>query len=330
MKNLSKILIVILLIIGIFTGCIVIFKYFKNQKTAPAHQEYKQTVIWGYHPISINLPVFVAVQQGYFAKNGLKVVLKPFQDGQLVNNAVFTEKLDGGLVGLPIFLAAQASTDALKIRIINVQLENENNPVYELIVSKKITSYNDLAGKRIGYYPATPATAISLEAVLDKNHINADVEPSSPTTLVPAFESGQYDAIFGLSPQTTLAKKKNLGISLEDNKAIVAESMGILPLPVGAYLLSDKFVRERPEAAKKVILSLDQAMDFIRSHPDLAKRSLEAYLPTQQRDLIQFTPIYDYWKSGEIKTDKIKAYQKVLIEKGVLKKAVDIDSLIVK
>lgn len=326
MKNLIRFLIIII-IIGIFIGGTVVFK---NQNPVQSPQEEKQTVKWGYHPISLNLPVFVAQQQGFFDKNGLKVELKPFQDGQQVNNAVFTEKLDGGMVGLPIFLAAQASSDTLKIRIINVQLENENNPVYELVVSKTINSYKDLEGKRIGYYPATPASAISLQAVLDKNNIHATIEPSSPTTLVPAFESGQYVAIFGLSPQTTLAKKKGLGISIEKNKAIVAESMRILPLPVGAYLLSNQFVEKRPETAERVILSLDQAMDFIRSHPDQARRALEAYLPDQQKTLISSMPIYDYWKSTEIKTDKIKAYQKLLVEKGALKKAVDIDSLIVR
>lgn len=293
-------------------------------------KETMSTITIGYHPVAVNLPLFVAVQEGFFKKNGLKVDLKLFLDGSQVNNAIFAEKLDGGNVALPIALAAQASSDKRKIRIIQVQIETNNNPVYELIVSNKISSYGGLSGKRIGYYPANPATAISLEAVLNKNKVKANIEPSSPTTLVPAFESGNYDAIFSISPQTTLAKLKNVGHALDEGRPIVAESMGIFPLPVGAYILSNRFVEEKPEAAKRVMLSLDQALAFIRSRPELARKTLERYLPEQQRPLIPYVPINENWMSAEIEVDKIKAYQKVLIEKGVLKKTVDIDALVIK
>lgn len=329
MKNQNKLLISVLFI-GIIAGIYFIFKNPVNKKPNSSMPETNQQVTWGYHPIAVNLPLFVAIQQKYFEKNGLNVKLVPFQDGGLVNNGIFTEKLDGGNVGLPIFLAAQATSDSLKIRIIQVQIENKNSPVYELIVNKSIKNFNDLQGKKIGYFPATPASTISLKAVLDKRNIKADIIPSSPTTIVQAFEASEFDAIFSLSPQTTLAKKKNLGYSIVENHGIVAESIGILPLPVGAYLLSDKFVKEKPDAAKKIVLSFDEAIDFIRKHPDQAKKALEKYLPPQQKSLAPSTPIIENWKSTEIQTGKIKDYQKVLLEKGALKKPVDIDSLIFK
>lgn len=326
----SKTLIILLAIIA---GSV--FYYFVyNNKPAENNkgvQVEKQTIKMGTYPVSTNLPLFVAQEKGFFSKNGLNVELKPFQDGGQANNAIFTGKVDGGDIAIPVFLAAQASSDKLKIKIVSVQIEEKNNPIYELIVPKDITSYSELEGKKIGYYPPTPATKITLEVLLDKKGVNGTTNIKfAPTTLVPAFQAGDIDAIFSIPPLSTLAKKNNLGRPMNERTGVVAESMGIVPLPAAAYILSNDLIEKRQEAAKSVIKSLDQAVEFIRNNPDESRKILGKYLPKQQQALLPYLPIVSNWKSTEIKPNKIKAYQQLLLEKGVLKKAVDIDSLLIK
>lgn len=332
-RILNKNSITIIIFLAILTGGIFFNFIFNDQTGSKTNDKQieKQKITFGTYPVSTNLPLFIAKEKGLFENNGLNIELKPFQDGGQVNNAIFTGKVDGGDVAIPIFLAAQATSDQQKIHIISVQIEEKDNPIYELLVPKNIASYIELNSKKIGFYPPTPSTKIALESLLAyKGITNTTNIQFSPTTLVPAFQAGKVNAIFTIAPLTTLTKKNNLGINLDQNKGIVAESMNIKPLPAAAYILSNNYIEIHPDAAKKVILSLDQAVDFIRTNPDESRKILTKYLPEQQKTLVPYLPIVSNWKSTEIQADKIKAYQQLLIDKKILKKTVNIDSLIIK
>lgn len=284
----------------------------------------------GVTPLAVNLPIFVAQHKNFFKNNGLEVEFVSFKEGSQVTNALFADKIDGGLAAIPNLLTAQSATKKIKFRIAAVQIEEKNNPVYKLIVPKKISNIHDLEGKKIGYFPTSPAAQVALSTLLEKYKVKTEKIQFSGATLIPALEIGSVDAIFSIDPQTTIAENKKIGTSLFHNEDIVAESMNIIPLPVSSYILSSNLVHEHPDIAQKVVKSLNQAIDFIRSNPDEARKIMKSYLPQQQKNLISSFPIVSNWKSSEIQVDKIKAYQQLLLDKKVLKKPVSINDLLIK
>ena len=201
----------------------------------------------GYFPVLHHLPLFVAQEKEFFAKNGLQVQLEQFQDGLQINESVFAGRLDGGgYVALDNIFSAQAASSERGVKIFSFVLEPESKPLLGLLYSNEldINSLEDFSGKKIGYFPPTPPVKLWISEILTKN--NVDIEqvqfiPSSPTTIVSALQTKQFDAIFTIEPYTTIAVKQGIGTLFNENESLVAENLGITPLPLAGAIISNDF-----------------------------------------------------------------------------------------
>jgi len=294
------------------------------------------SVVLGYTETSGSLPLFIAQEKGFFADKSVKVELKKFQDGQKINDAILAKKIaGGGLTAIDIIFAAQSEIGGDTAKIIAMKIENENQPILELISgnSTNITSIEGLEGKTIGYFPATPAVKLWSQEILKSHRVDIDkvhMVPSSASVLLPALKSGQFDAISTISPLSTAAKTQRIGRSLNEDQGLIAKSIGINPFPQSAIILSADFQNNQKVDANKIISAIDKAIDFIRKNPEDAKEVLERYLSEQQRSLIPHIRIDNYWKSSEIQADKLEAYLNFLLGKGILDRKFELDKIIIK
>ena len=76
----------------------------------PRRQRTPSTITVGYVPVSIYAPVFVALDKGYFAEDGLDVTLEPFAGGPEPITLTATGELDFAAIGAgPAFWNAISS-----------------------------------------------------------------------------------------------------------------------------------------------------------------------------------------------------------------------------
>src|SRR3989344_5224239 len=203
MSEKSRLVIVLL----IFAAILLLVSFIKNDNDKDDNKE--APVILGYTQTSGSLPLFIAQEKGFFAENGVQIQLEKFQDGLKINDAVLAKKIDGGgLVAIDIIFDAQSEIGGNIAKIISMKIENENQPILELISgnSTNIDSIEDLEDKTIGYFPATPAVKLWLQEILISHEVDIDkVElfPSSADVILAALKSGQLDAIATISPLTT-------------------------------------------------------------------------------------------------------------------------------
>ena len=96
-----------------------------------------------------HLPLFVAIEKGFFADEGIRVdIIGPFDAGTSEMNALAANQTDMGYVGTPpAVIAATRNINLLSI-IAGVNTEGS-----ALVVEKKIASISDLCKKKI----ATPS-----------------------------------------------------------------------------------------------------------------------------------------------------------------------------
>jgi ABC-type nitrate/sulfonate/bicarbonate transport system substrate-binding protein len=124
---------------------------------APATLRYGQNAA-GVGGLS-SLPLNVALRKGYFAREGLNLVVVPIKGGtDRIVAALDKGEIDAGKNATPYMIqAVLKGSDAVAF------MAQTTNPVYSLIVRPQIKSFADLKGKTIGL--STPGDTITLSTV---------------------------------------------------------------------------------------------------------------------------------------------------------------------
>ncbi len=216
-------------------------------------------VTFGYIPVSIFAPIFVAYEKGYFAELGLDVTLEALPGGSDMVLLTSTGQMDMAVAGAgPAYW--NATSQGLDIEIV-APGHMEGSPVASpLMISRQacedgsITSVADLAGKRVSVN-APGATELWLDIALQTGGLTiADVDLqflSFPDAVV-ALESGALDAAIVGEPLATRAEQEGLAVRL----AYDFDVEGIQPTMIFG---NSEWMSANPDAAAGVIAAYIRA-----------------------------------------------------------------------
>jgi NitT/TauT family transport system substrate-binding protein len=267
------------------------------------------TVTIGYSKLIISLPIFVAFDQGLFAKNGLDVALAEFETAQPLMDALVSGRVD--VAGYTAFaITMNASIRSKKaLYYVSSLVEDAKHPISKLLVKKgsPIKSIADLKGKRIGILP-TVAYKLWMEAVLAKNGIDpADVtlQHVMPPMSAAALESGSVDALFTNDPAAAAVLKSGIGKELVAG-AVVPEFLGS-PFPFASFNIDKGFADSNPAIVAKIVKSLDAAIALINADPAKAKKSMERFVKDTDKPLVPFYSDPFYLTSGQFSGADLEA-----------------------
>ena len=218
----------------------------------------------GVVPVSIFAPLFVALEKGYYAEQGLDVRLEPLPGGAdliaLTANNQFQISAAGAgpafwnavALGLPISVIAPG--------------HQEGNPVATpLMISKAacesgaISSVDDLRGKRVSVN-ARGGTEYWLAAALGTGGLTLDdvtVETIPFAEAVLALESGAIDAAMIGEPLATKAIQDGIAVPLTESFPID----NVLPTII---IANSDFAAERPELVTGFVVA------YLKASRDLA------------------------------------------------------------
>ncbi len=179
----------------------------------------------GYVPVLVYSPLFIAIDKGYFAAQGLTAVATPFTGGAdiLAQNA--SGNLEVGLGGLGA-AALNAFARGLDLRIVSSQHAESPPLATPLVVAKSrfddgtYTSVAALKGKRVAINAKGTGTEYWLQAALAKNGLAmSDIQlVALPFDQVAAaLAGGALDAAMLGEPLVTLAEGQGLVQRLADD-----------------------------------------------------------------------------------------------------------------
>ena len=211
------------------------------------------TVRMGFVPVSIFAPVFIALERGYFAEEGINVELAPFPGGSDPVVLTASGQLDVAIAGAgPAFWNALAQ--GLPITVI-APGHQEGNPVAtplmistETCRSGEIGSVADLAGKRVSVN-ARGATEYWLNAALSTGGLtinDVDVQTLAFPDAVAALESEAIDAAMVGEPLATQAEQQGIAIRLATDFPVY----NVQPTQIFA---NDSWLESNPEAAEGLV-----------------------------------------------------------------------------
>lgn len=281
-----------------------------------------------YLPIYVDLPLFVAEEEGYFKKRGIDVNFIRFQSSPDMASALVGKDVDAVASIATQSALGIESRDPGKFKIFLIDAETPENPLSSLVVSSKsqIIDPSELKGKLIASFPGPTAKLFAPLAFKEYGLERGDYEIQELQigSHITALETGMVDAIVTYEPTATQAVLK-----YGSNKIAPGfiESNVINPWQAGIWIISSDFVENNKDMADKFILAIYDAVDFIKSNPDKAKKSLSRYTAIDMEIATQ-TPNIPFTKVWEADLVTLQKHANLLTEEKFLQKKIDIPSLI--
>lgn len=322
----SLILITIVLAIGI--------TIFVSLNSPTGHVVKEDNVVRiGYTKFSFSIPLFVAIENGYFEEEGIEIELVNIEDNHSLLNGVISDQIDiASAVGSTVVFSAYKQ-DKESFRIIHSNFDIPAIPVSFLIVKSNsdITNLKDLKNKKIGVLPTNTHSQIIIKELLKQQGIaeeDVTLIDIAPQLQPQALEAGSVDAIYAFDPTAT--------ISLENFDTKILHTLdrtsifSIDPYYGGSLIISTRFTKENPKTAIKTIKALDKAVDYVNSNDVESKLILAKYTPLDEELAPKLRGKFFFLKPEEINENILQRQANLFFDRGVIKDNVVVEGIVFK
>lgn len=282
--------------------------------SAGASQVTKLSV--GITPIANAANLYIAIEQGYFADEGLDVSPTIIQTASTAIPSLLNDELQ-----LALMTSVPAVTAASKGLPISVIAGNDRYPLKgdsdttALVVSpgSGISSLTALAGKTVALVGLKSAPDLALRVVLKKAGVDpSDVEfvEIAYPDMVFALQSNRVDAAFVVDPFLTSAKAAGLDVISQP----FTEGLGGMNALL--WVSSDKFVQANPETSAKFATAIKKAGEYANEHPEAVRNVLPQFTKLPSEAIAKsIIPTFD----AEISDADVQAYVDLMTREGFIK-----------
>jgi len=283
-----------------------------------------------YLPTYHSLPLFVAVEQGLFEQEGLKVELQRIETPQAIIDGLVLGRIDAGAPSIAAGITSiveSKSPGAIKGYALNCSYSDQLITELLVPVDSSVHSVEELKGKKIAYVPGVQWKSLTQKSLL-VNGVNPDevtlIELPFSNQLQ-ALASQSVDAVFTMEPMGTI------GVSNKSAKILVSapiEKFVVDPWCGGIGALSAKFIARDPVAAEKFVSAMKKA--FAQTDQNqLTRQYLVSYLSLPQ-SAVDNVDLPKFYAVNDLNSDVLGAYQEfadLFFELKVTEKKIDVRNL---
>lgn len=293
-------------------------------------------IVIGYPAVTPALPLYLALEKGYFKRLGLDVEAIAFANPQQVVEGIIAGKIQAAGNGVSSGnLAIGEDKSPGYFKIICSNSSNTKFVLEQFVVAKDspIQQINELNGQKVcsGLGPQNVALA---KAILAKNGCpDAQIVPLSFDKHIAALTSGEVAAAYTLEPVGTVGRVENKTRTLEAgvvSKYILGDPLA--PWFGGSAAISTNFLSEYPDVAQKFITAYRRGVMEVRRSPLISRRYLQRYTQIQP-ELTRQVPLPDYRMFDEFSTEDVNYFQQFfdfLTSEKVLTRKVDVLPLLLR
>lgn len=293
----------------------------------------QQKVRMGSMLVALNLPLFVAIDKGFFGEETIDLDLTYMASGAVIIPAVMGGSLE---IGFSAYLPALvANAQGLDFKII-ASSGNENSmgkpdPAFgygghgtTLVRAElPINSAKGLEGKKIAIPALYTIDWLMISAWMEKN--GADPRKVHWVELPPprqgaALAAGQVDAMMGIEPYTTMLKEQGVARVISYTLTEVRPNMII-----AGYGAAGRFIEKNDTIIKKWVRAHKKGINFIEANREEAGKVLSKYTKVPLELISRMT-----WPSYKTELDpgEFQWLADMANKYGIIKKKVDASQFI--
>jgi len=228
-----------------------------------------------------HLPMFVAVEKGFFKEHGVDVRLKIVNTGTDMVTAMQKREVQAGDMSVTTFLKARHAGDEFRvIGIIQSDATRANADEPLAIVARQGSGIEpgkieSLQGKRIGLAKGQTSDEYFKMVLARRRMAYTEMEVvdvRSPFELAPTLERGQVDATVSWEPYNTTVLEKVQG------SYVVLRGGGHLSYVMVATTHATT-VETSPQMVRGLVAGLAEASQYTRKHRDEAVEIFARWVP---------------------------------------------------
>ena len=277
-------------------------------------------------------PMYVAIEEGYFAEEGIDLTLVTGFGADKVMTALLSGEAQIGFMGAEssVYAFQEGANDAvvnfaqLTQRAGNFLVAREEMPDFQ---------WEDIKGKTVLGGRKGGMPQMVFEYILKKQGIDpaADVDINQSIdfgSTAAAFSGGQGDFSVEFEPSATALEKEGAGY--------VVASLGVDSgyVPYTSFSAKTSYMKEHPEVIQSVTNALQRGMNYVQAH---TPKEIAAVIAPQfpETDLDTITTIVaryyeqDTWKENLVfEKESFELLQDILESAGELKQRVAYEDLV--
>ena len=260
MNKISAVIATLVPVIAVL-GLSLIFSAGKKQEVR--HSGPLESVTIGIADLVMTSPITIAQEKGYFAEEGLRVILKPYQFGRKALEGMLDGENDIATVAeIPVMFQGFLRSD---FTLFATFTHSYNDSKVIVRKNRGIRTAADLKGKRIGTVEKTTAHYFAhmflVENGIDPAAVTIDFY--TPAGLVEALNGGQVDAIIAFEPCAYQAMAASPGQTMILPRSnLYRETFNLATMKAWAA--------QHPATVKKILRGIDRASTFATTHKDEA------------------------------------------------------------
>ena len=278
-------------------------------------------------------PQYVAIEEGYFATEGLDLTLVTGFGADKVLTALISGEADIGFMGAEasIYAYQEGATDPavnfaqLTQRAGNFLVAREEMPDFK---------WEDLKGQKVLGGRKGGMPEMVFEYILKKNGIDPQkdliidqsIDFGSTAAAFTGDDSAAYTVEF--EPSATILEKEGAGYVV----ASLGEASGYVPYT--SYSAKTSYMKENPEIIQKFTNALQKGMDYVQSHTpeEIAEVIAPQFKETDLETITTIVKRYydqDTWKENLIfEKESFELLQDILEDAGELSERAEYEELV--
>lgn len=314
----------LILSVGLFSGC--------GQKKDSNEGLTKVTLNEVAHSI-FYAPLYVAIEEGYFAEEGIDITLITGFGADKTMTAVLTDEAEIGFMGSEstIYTYVGGTQDYV------VNFAQLTQRAGNFLVSREPIDnfeWNMLIGKNVLGGRAGGMPQMVFEYILKKNNIDPQADVNIDQSIdfgstAAAFSGGDADFTVEFEPHATALEEKGDGYVV----ASLGKDSGYVPYT--AFCAKKSFIEANPEIIQAFTNALQKGMNYVQTHSpeEIAKVIAPQFEETSPETLTTIVTRYyeqDTWKDNLIfEKDAFDLLQNILKEAQVLEETVPYENLVI-
>ena len=218
----------------------------------------QEVVKFGDVPTVANAGLYVAMEKGFFARQGIRIETERFASGGKMNTALSTGQLDGavGSASAGLFNAVAEGAD-IRIVIGTGMLRPGSSYVVlvlrkDLAESGKFKQVRDLKGLRLAAFAKGTITDYVLDEMLTHGGISqrdVDMQYLAPPNIVKALAGKAIDGGILAEPWVARAEQEGVGVRF----ALTDPVPSLKDQQTATILFGGRFARERRDTARRFV-----------------------------------------------------------------------------
>jgi len=245
-------------------------------------------------PAATYLPLYVAVDEGTFAKQGIQADLVEFRGGSDLIKAVVSGSVDVGVVALAEITTGIDAGQPLKAFYAGFTI-----PDFDWYAVSSIKSLAEAKGKRIGITQYGTSSDFITRYALTVNGIDPKdvqiIQAGPPSTRLAAMQAGQLDISIFSTPEKFRAAERGYNL-------IYSQKQLSDDYPQHLFFATESFLASHPNTVKALLLGHTHAVRLAKQDKQRAEQSLIKHLQVDPKYVERtYTNVIDYiWEDGRL------------------------------